>query len=488
MFSAQMMLRRTGRQVGSLHVEPLEDRLLLASDMVLKWNEVLLEAIRVDRTAPPLAARDMAIVHVAIYDAVNAIEKTYEPYAVDPRGMKGASPEATVAAAAHRALVDLFPAQQPTFDQALTDSLAIVPDGSSENKGVALGRFVAKQILAIRSDDGASAEVPYTVGSEPGDWQPTPPAFQQPPLLPQWPAVEPFALHSGAQFQPPPPPDLTSAEYTAAFDQVKELGAVDSPTRTADQTQIALFWINGPGTATPPGHWNVIAQVAAEQAGNTLLENARLFALLNIAEADAGIVSWDAKYAYNFWRPVTAIRAADIDGNPATVADPAWTPLIATPPFPAYTSGHSTFSAAAAAVLADFFGTDEFAFTLESENPAAADRSFTSFSQAAEESGLSRIYGGIHWSFDNAQGLVTGDAVGHFVLQNELRPISRNGHAGAGERGGNGQQVIVAHVFVHHSQQPTRAMGRFTAPRGSCFAAPDRSGASSVGWVRTTSR
>ena len=169
---------------------------------------------------------------------------------------------------------------------------------------------------------------------------------------------------------------------------------------------------------------------------------------------------------------MTAIRAADIDGNPATVADPAWTPLIPTPPFPAYTSGHSTFSAAAAAVLADFFGTDEFAFTLESENPAAADRSFTSFSQAAEESGLSRIYGGIHWSFDNVQGLVTGDAVGHFVSQNELRPISRNGHAGGARRGGNGQQVIVAHAFVHHSQQPTRAMGRFAAPRGSCFAAP----------------
>jgi hypothetical protein len=175
----------------------------------------------------------------------------------------------------------------------------------------------------------------------------------------------------------------------------------------------------------------VVAQVAAEQAGNTLLENARLFALLNIAEADAGIVSWDAKYEYDFWRPVTAIRAADTDGNPATIADADWTPLIATPPFPAYTSGHSTFSAAAAAVLAEFFGTDEFAFTLESENPDAADRSFTSFSQAASESGLSRIYGGIHWSFDNTFGLSTGDAVGRFVFQNELRPISHNLDAGA---------------------------------------------------------
>jgi membrane-associated phospholipid phosphatase len=389
--------------------------------MVLRWNDVLLDAIRADRTAPPLAARNMAIVHIAVYDAVNAIYQTHEPYAVKRQGPREASPEAAVAAAAHRTLVELFPLQRASFDAALEASLADVPDGPAENKGVALGRSVAQHILDIRSDDGASDMVTYTISNEPGDWQPTPPAFQQTPALPQWPYVVPFAMTGGSQFRPPPPPDLTSAEYAASFNEVKEIGDRDSTTRTAEQTPIAQFWINGPGTATPPGHWNEVAQVVAVSQGNSLAENARLFALLNIAVADAGIVSWDCKYEFDLWRPVTAIRAADLDENPDTVADPEWTPLIVTPPFPAYTSGHSTFSAAAAAVLADFYGTD-IPFTLQSETVDADDRSFTSFWQAAEESGISRIYGGIHWDFDNVQGLQTGESLGRFVVDNFLRP------------------------------------------------------------------
>jgi membrane-associated phospholipid phosphatase len=283
---------------------------------------------------------------------------------------------------------------------------------------------VAQEVLALRRHDGADQVVPSTIGTEPGEWQPTPPAYQQQPALPQWPQVTPFTMTSGSQFRPPAPPPLTSAEYTASFNEVKALGAKDSAVRTEDQTQIALFWINGPGTATPPGHWNEVAQVVAESQGNSLVENARLFALLNLAVADAGIVSWDAKYAYDLWRPVTAIRAADLDGNADTVADPDWTPFIVTPPFPAYTSGHSTFSAAAAAALADFFGRDDIAFTLRSETPDATDRSFASFADAAWESGVSRIYGGIHWNFDNVQGLATGEALGHFVVAHYLRPRS----------------------------------------------------------------
>jgi membrane-associated phospholipid phosphatase len=363
----------------------------------------------------------MAVVHAAVYDAVNAIDQTHEPYAVARDGPRDASPEAAAAAAAHRTLVELFPAQQAAFDAELVASLADVPDGSAENKGVALGRSVAQCLLAMRRHDGADRETPYTPGTDPGDWQPTPPGFLD-AVLPQWPDVTPFTMTSGSQFRAPAPPALTSAEYAAAFDEVKALGAADSAVRTAEQTEIALFWVNGPGTATPAGHWNEVAQTVAEAEGNTLTENARLFALLNLALADAGIVSWDSKYEFDFWRPVTAIRAAEADGNPATTADPDWTPLIPTPAFPAYTSGHSTFSAAAAAVLADFFGTDAIAFTLESETPDAGDRSFESFSEAAAESGLSRIYGGIHWSFDNVQGLETGEALGHFVTENYLRP------------------------------------------------------------------
>ena len=419
------LYKRTYSHVRRLTLERLEDRSLLAGDMVLQWNEVLLDAIRADRTAPPLAARNMAIVHVAIYDAVNAIEQTHEPFAVNRRAPPGASAEAAVATAAHQTLVDLFPDQQATFNEALASSLATIPDGPAENKGVALGRSVAHRILALRQNDGADESVEYTIGTEPGDWQPTPPAFL-PPLLPQWPYVKPFAMASADQFRPPPPPALSSEEYAAAFQQVQEIGAANSATRTTDETEIAWFWVNGPGTATPPGHWNEVAQVVAQSAGNTLAENARLFALLNIAVADAGISCWDAKYEFNFWRPVTAIRAADTDGNPDTEADPAWSSLIPTPPFGAYTSGHSTFSAAAAAVLAGFFGDDAFAFTLPSETPAAGARSYGGFWQAAEESGISRIYGGIHWSFDNDQALMAGKALGAFVYQHKLQPI----HAG----------------------------------------------------------
>jgi hypothetical protein len=414
-------VKPVSRSQRLLTLERLEDRTLLAADMVLQWNEVLLDAIRADRTSPPLAARNMAIVHVAVYDAVNAIEQTHQPYAVARHAPPGASAEAAVAAAAHRTLVELFPAQRGTFDAALADSLATIPDGPGENKGVALGRSVAQQLLAFRRHDGADASVEYTIGTDPGDWQPTPPAFL-PPLSPQWPGVKPFAMTGGDQFRPPPPPALSSEEYAAAFAEVKEIGAADSATRTAEQTEIAWFWVNGPGTATPPGHWNEVAQVVAQSAGNTLAENARLFALLNIAVADAGISCWEAKYEFNFWRPVTAIRAADTDGNPDTEADPTWSSLIPTPPFAAYTSGHSTFSAAAATVLAGFFGDDAFNFTLASETPAAADRSYSGFWQAAEESGVSRIYGGIHWAFDNHHALDAGRALGQFVVGTQLQP------------------------------------------------------------------
>ena len=402
-------------------VECIESRTLLSSDPVLQWNSILLDAIRTEKTPPPYAARNMAIVHIAIFDAVNAIDGGYEGYATNRSGPKGASEAAATAQAAHDTLAALYPDHKTIFDAALADSLAQVPDGAVENKGIAVGRNAAKAILADRANDGADAVASYTPGAAPQDWKPTPPAFA-PALLPQWPDVTPFALQSGDQFRPAPPPSMTSGEFTAAFNHVKEIGAVDSTTRTADQTQIALYWADGAGMATPPGHWNLIAQDVAQAQHNTLGQNARLFALLNIALADAGIVAWDAKYAYNFCRPITAIRNAANNGNPDTAADPNWTPLIVTPPFPSYTSGHSTFSAAAAAVLAGFFGTDKITFTSASENPNAAPRTFSSFSQAAAEAGISRVYGGIHWDFDNTAGLASGKMVGEYVLSHVLRP------------------------------------------------------------------
>lgn len=404
--------------------ERLENRELLTADSVTEWNEVLLDAIRVERPAPPVASRAMAIVHTAIFDAVNSIDRNYEPYLVQVAGGAGASLDAAVASAAQRTLVALFPARQADFDAALASSLAAIPDGPAETTGIEIGNSVADQILALRSTDGASTVVAYTPGVNPGEWRPTPAGFA-PAVLPQWPDVTPFALTSGSQFRPVAPPALTSAEYAADLAQVQELGSSTSATRTADQTDIAKFWAGGPGTATPPGEWNMIAQTVTQTQVTTTAENARLFALLNVALADAAITAWDAKYEYNLWRPITAIREADSDGNAATVQDAAWTPLLNTPAFPSYTSGHSTFSSAAAAVLANFFGNDDMPFVQQSEAAGVANRSFTSFSEAAAEAGISRIYGGIHYNFDNTQALSSGDSIGDFVTDTLMRPVTR---------------------------------------------------------------
>jgi membrane-associated phospholipid phosphatase len=398
------------------------------ADVVLDWNNVALNAIRVDKTPPPKASRALACVHTAVFDAINSASGApYEPYLVQPIDLFAPiSVEAAAAAAAHTALIDLFPAQKATFDAALAASLAAIPDGSEETSGVAWGKSVAEEILRVRHDDGSGAIVDYGPPTGAHWWTPTPPAFA-PALLPNWPLVLPWTMTSGAQFRQGPPPSPLTAEYAAAFQEVERLGRSDSAARTAEQTQIALFWADGPGTATPPGHWHVIAQGLSKERHLSLLENARLFALLGIAGADAAIVSWDHKYAYNSWRPVTGIQHADTDGNPATAPDPGWAPLITTPPFPSYTSGHSTFSSASARVLALFLGTDQISFSTTSDGLPGVTRSFTSLSGAAEEAGQSRIYGGIHWQFDNQAGLASGQALGEHAYFNVL-----TAHAEAG--------------------------------------------------------
>jgi membrane-associated phospholipid phosphatase len=233
--------------------------------------------------------------------------------------------------------------------------------------------------------------------------------------------VAPFAMRPGTQYKVPGPPPLASPAYTAAFREVKALGGKCNSQRNEDQTQIALFWADIAGTATPPGHWNQIAQTVARQRGTTLAENARLFALLNMTLADAGIYCWIIKFNFGFWRPVTAIRRANEDGNPGTDPDPCWEPLIETPPFPSYTSGHSTFSGAAACLLANFFGADNIRFTSASDGLPGVTRTYEGFWPAAEEAGMSRIYGGIHYQFDNVDGLLAGKELGQFVYRNYLQ-------------------------------------------------------------------
>jgi hypothetical protein len=417
-------------------------------DVILDWNASLLNVIRdwttlsndpytnrVVTERPPVAARNLAMVHAAMFDAVNAFEGGYRPYHVGSVAPAGASPVAAAAAAAHRVASNLYREadELAVFDAALAEALATVSDGPAESLGVELGEQVGDAILAWRANDGASAVVPYRPGTDPGDWDRTFPDFL-PPLITQWPHVTPFAMTSSDQFRPAAPPTLDSAEYAAAVDEVRQLGEFASTTRTSEQTEIALFWADGGGTFTPPGHWNQIAADVATDRGNTVAENARLFALLNIALADAGISAWDAKYAYNLWRPIDAIRRGDDDGNELTMAEPTWIPLLKTPPFPTYTSGHSTFSGAADAVLSFFFGPDtHFSSTADghtgfTQRPLAESqvvtRTFTSFAQAADEAGRSRIYGGIHFEFDNAPALAAGRAIGKFVVGMLLGPAN----------------------------------------------------------------
>jgi hypothetical protein len=382
-------------------------------DVVTDWNTAALDAIRTGRTPPPIASRSLAILHVSIYDAVNGIARTHEPYLVQSSASASASPEAAASAAAHKALVNLFPAAASSFDALHAAILAGIPNGPQKAAGIVWGEFVANQILAARANDGSDAVVPPPGGSGPGVWVPTPPAFA-PYLLPQWGFVVPFAMSSSSQFRPPGPPSLDSQQYAADYNEVKELGAAVGSTRTEEQTQIALFWADGAGTETPPGHWNSIAQIIASGQGNTLEENARLFALLNIAMADAAICAWDAKYTFHFWRPVTAINFAEPELN--------WASFIVTPPFPDYVSGHSTFSAAAATVLPLFYGSEDLPFTTGSDFLPGVNRSFPTCLNAAEEAAVSRLYGGIHFRSANEDGLQAGISIGEWTDSHYLQP------------------------------------------------------------------
>ena len=391
------------------------------ADVVTDWSAELLAAVKNTSANPPRASRAIAMVHLAIFEAVNGVSGKFQRYHVEGKARNNASEVAAAATAAHGVLSALFPTQVAAFDAQLAESLAGIPTGP-RNRGIEWGLACAEDMLALRSADNAGIVIPYVPLIGPGFWQPTPPA-NAPALLPNWPIVTPFCLASGADLRSPPPPALTSAEYTAAFNEVKDLGRVDSSIRTPEQTQIAQFWADGAGTETPPGHWLRIAAELSVAHELSLPESARLLALVAMAVGDAAIVSWDTKYAYSHWRPVTGIRDAANDGNPDTAADTAWTSLIGTPPFPAYTSGHSTFSASAAQVLTRFFRDESFEFSTTSQSLAGVTRSFTSFAQAAAEAGQSRIYGGIHWQHDNQAGQAAGVELGDRVIDGFLRRI-----------------------------------------------------------------
>lgn len=421
--------------------------LLTTSDtrasVILDWNEQLLEAIRISGQSvfmPPDATRTAALVHTAMFNATNlATGKQYQNYQLDHAAVADASAEAAAAQAAYDVLVgrfaptSSFATLSPLFDAQLAASLGAISDGAAKSNGIALGSQMATHILDLRATDGATTVVPYTPGQgdtgifsdpnaiENGEWRPT---GSGDALSPNWPTVTPWSMISGDQFRPGGPPDQASLEYQEAYEEVYKFGELNSVDRTADQTEIALFWADGPGTATPGGHWlSLAASLLSTQFDLVLIDESRLLALMSIALADAAIVSWDAKYAFHDWRPITGIHEGDTDGNPNTVGDPSWQPLLETPPFPDYTSGHSTFSGAAAMIMAQFFGDDALDFCTESDGLPGVMRCFTHFSEVAEEAGLSRIYGGIHWHFSKSDGVEAGGELGQFVFLTQLRPV-----------------------------------------------------------------
>jgi membrane-associated phospholipid phosphatase len=391
---------------------------------VVQWNRTLLVIVRTPGAQPATIhpTRSFAIMHAAIYDAVNAIDGTHKPYLVRLSASHFASQEAAAAAAAHEVLVKLYPSFQATLDTQFQQALAQLPKGGQAD-GINIGNTVADRILALRANDGSNnPPARFVFGNAPGDYQSTPPNFPPQPQFTSWSRVTPFALEAADQFRPGGPPKLTSDRYTDAFEQVKSLGIAGSTTASADEALTGRFW-NG----AIQNYWNEIAQTAALAHDLKTAENARLFALLNLSFADGVIAFYDAKYTYNFWRPVTAIRAAATDGNPDTDADPNWLPEVGnTTPDPSYPGAHAVISAAGAEVLISFFHKRHFEFDVTSEVLPGVVRSFTSFPAAADEATLSRIFAGVHFLFDLTTGQRLGSDVADFVVDNFLTSRNRD--------------------------------------------------------------
>ena len=410
--------------LSGAHPAPVMAQSAQPVSQVVQWNRTLLVIVRTPGEQPATihTTRSFAIMHAAIYDAVNAIDGTHKPYLVGFSASPVASQEAAASSAAHEVLVKLYPNMQSTLDAQLQQALAQLPNrGKAE--GIRIGKAIADRILAIRANDGSSnPPAPYVFGNAPGDYQSTPPNFPPQPQFTSWSRVTPFALEAADQFRPGGPPKLTSDRYTDAFDLVKTFGIAGGTAASADEALTGKFW-NG----AIQNYWNEIAQTASLAHELTTAEIARLFALLNLSFADGVIAFYDAKYTYNFWRPVTAIRAAATDGNPDTDADPNWLPEVGnTTPDPSYPGAHAVISKAGAEVLISFFHNDNFDFSVTSEVMPGVERSFTSFEAAAQEATQSRLFAGVHFPFDLSTGQRLGADVADFLVDNLLTSRDRD--------------------------------------------------------------
>jgi hypothetical protein len=391
-----------------------------STDPVIQWNRSLLAIVRTPGAQPATIhpTRSFAILHAAIYDAVNAIDHTHESYAVRFSGVPRHTSQAAAAdAAAHDVLVALYPQLTSTLDATLQQSLALVRDGVAKKEGIRIGQTVAQAILSLRSDDGANqAPLPYVFGTAPGDYQSTPPNFPKQPQFTHWRNVTPFALKQADQFRPGRPPSLASDRYADDVNEVQSLGVSGGTTASPDEALTGRFW-NG----AIQNYWNEIAQTVSLDRHLTIAQEARLFALLNLSFADSVIAFYDAKYTYNRWRPVTAIRVGGTDDNPETTPDANWLPEVGnTPPDPAYPGAHAVISAAAAAILTAVLHRDHLDFAVTSEVLPGVERSFASLSSAAEEATQSRIFAGVHFRSDLTSGHRLGRDVADFVLDHFL--------------------------------------------------------------------
>ncbi len=449
----------------------------LSMDRLRDWHSIALDATGLDHTpvatgesrvfgeqlGPGRSSRAMAIVHVAIFDAINAIRGGYRGFTDQPRASDGASTSAAIAQAAHDTLVALYPSQRSAFDELLARDMANLRE-SGKAEGIDVGKRAAAAILALAATDGAQHQemrvgIDFIPSNEPGKWRPDPVSQIPIALGARWGAVRPFVMQTGSQFRLPPPPALNSRDYASAFNEAKRMGGDGLKTatvRSQAQTDVGIYWAydGTPSLCAPPRLYNqIIMRVADTRGTSSVVELARLLALANLAMADTGIAAWDSKYHYQFWRPITGVREASRgagptgrgDGNSGTQGDPNFMPLGApasnlqgpnfTPPFPAYPSGHAAFGGALFQTLRNFYGTDRIAFTFVSDemNGETHDnqgnvrplvtRRFNSLSEAEEENGHSRVYLGIHWSFDKTEGIAQGRQVANYVFRNALQPL-----------------------------------------------------------------
>lgn len=403
---------------------------------VMRWSDRLVQAVRDTATPPPPATRAFAIGHLAGFAAVNGLSPRYAVPVTLPAPTAPVNAEAAYGTAVATTIATMFGEDSCGLKEFLAD----IEDGEAKTNGVFWGAKVANAVLDWRAADGvaASTDLAYAKLDTPMAWQPTGPFFSAEngptfkpyggPLLPGWGKLQTFAVGSARDFRPTPFPRLGSREFLRQLEKVFEWGGATSPYRTEDQAEIAFFWEDGPRGSTPPGHWQIIAMDLLQRQGLDLVDQARFMALISLAQADAAIVTWDCKFDMDVLRPETAIRTNVLPAETfARFNDPEWKTLIPTPPFPAYTSGHSTFSAASARMLAHLLGTDTVSFTGMAPDLVnwptqlkGVRRSWTRLSQAAEEAGASREYGGIHWEADNTEGLRIGGLIADTVFDTAL--------------------------------------------------------------------